>query len=286
MPSTRMKLCAVIGDPIEHSLSPTMHNAAFRVLKMNYVYVAVQVGKDRLKDAVEIIRNLNIAGVNVTLPHKVAVIKYLDRIDPLAKAIGAVNTIHNKNGKLTGYNTDGIGAVAALKEKIPQLRGKKTLILGAGGAARAIAFQLAKEGCKLVILNRTESKAVELASSLKKKFKTPIVGAKLEKAKLRKELSNSDILINTTLVGMSPNTNATLVTRSLMKPKLTVFDIVYNPIKTRLLKEAEVAGAKTIDGVNMLVYQGAESFKIWTGRNPPIKIMRNAVLKELRRAAE
>jgi len=286
MPSTRMKLCAVIGDPIEHSLSPIMHNAAFRALNMNYVYVAVQVGKNRLKDAVEIIRNLNIIGVNVTLPHKVAVIKYLDRIDPLAKAIGAVNIIHNKNGKLTGYNTDGIGAVAALKEKIPQLRGKKILILGAGGAARAIAFQLAKEGCKLVILNRTESKAVELASSLKREFKTPIVGAKLEKTKLRKELSNVNILINTTLVGMSPNINATLVTRDLMKPKLTVFDIVYSPIRTRLLKEAEAAGAKTIDGVNMLVYQGAESFKIWTGLTPPIKIMRNAVLKELRRAAE
>lgn len=283
MGKAKTRLCAVIGDPIEHSLSPVMHNAAFKALHLNYIYLAFQVKRGELKTAVDWIRTIGIHGISVTLPHKVEVMKYIDSVDQLAKAIGAVNTIHNKDGKLLGYNTDGIGAFKALREKVPNLHGRKVVILGAGGAARAIAFTLANEGVNLTILNRTGNKAIQLAKSLQTKFGSPVSGFKLEDKLLRKTLSEADILINATQVGMSPKENETLVTRNFMKPNLAVFDIVYNPLKTRLLKEAEAAGATTIDGVNMLVYQGAEAFRIWTGHTPPIEVMRCAVIDKLRR---
>lgn len=281
MVKSKPRLCAVIGDPIEHSLSPVMHNAAFKTLHLNYVYLAFQVKRGELEEAINWIRAIGIHGISVTLPHKVEIIRHLDSVDQFAKVIGAVNTIHNKAGKLIGYNTDGIGALNALKEKVPQLKRKTIVILGAGGAARAIAFTLANEGVNLTILNRTGNKAKRLAKELEK-FGT-VSGFKLETKSLREALTDADILINTTQVGMSPKENETLVTRNFMKPDLTVFDIVYNPLKTKLLKEAEAAGATTIDGVNMLVYQGAEAFKIWTGRNPPVEVMREAVINELRR---
>lgn len=280
---SKTRLCTVIGDPIEHSLSPIMHNAAFKALHLNYVYLAFQVKRGELKTAVDWIRTIGIHGISVTLPHKVEIMKYIDSVDQLAKAIGAVNTIHNKDGKLLGYNTDGIGAFKALKEKVPNLHGRKVVILGAGGAARAIAFTLANEGVNLTILNRTGNNAIQLAKSLQTKFGSPVSGFKLEDRLLRKTLSEADILINATQVGMSPKENETLVTRNFMNPNLAVFDVVYNPLKTRLLKEAEAAGATTIDGVNMLVYQGAEAFRIWTGHTPPIEVMRRAVIDKLRR---
>lgn len=280
---SKTRLCAVIGDPIEHSLSPVMHNAAFKALHIHYVYLAFQVKRGELKTAVDWIRTIGIHGISVTLPHKVEIIKYIDSVDKLAKAIGAVNTIHNKDGRLHGYNTDGIGALNALKEKVPSLQRKKVVILGAGGAARAIAFTLANEGVKLTILNRTGNKAIQLAKSLQKKFGSPVSGFKLENRLLREALSDADILINAAQVGMSPNENETLVTRNFMKPNLAVFDIVYNPLKTKLLREAEAAGATIINGVKMLVYQGAEAFRIWTGHNPPIEVMHRAVIDALRR---
>jgi len=260
-----------------------MHNAAFKALHLNYVYLAFQVKRGELKKAVAWIRTRGIHGISVTLPHKVEIMRYIDSVDQLAKAIGAVNTIHNKDGELLGYNTDGIGALKALKEKVPRLRGRKVVILGAGGAARAIAFTLANEDVKLTILNRTGNKAIQLAKSLQKKFGSSVSGLKLENKLLRETLSEADILINATQVGMSPKENETLVTRNFMKPNLTVFDIVYTPLKTKLLREAEAAGATTINGVDMLVHQGAEAFRIWTGRNPPIEAMHHAVTDELRR---
>ena len=280
---SKTRLCAVIGDPIEHSLSPVMHNAAFKALHLNYVYLAFQVKRGELKKAVAWIRTRGIHGISVTLPHKVEIMRYIDSVDQLAKAIGAVNTIHNKDGELLGYNTDGIGALKALKEKVPRLRGRKVVILGAGVAARAIAFTLANEDVKLTILNRTGNKAIQLAKSLQKKFGSSVSGLKLENKLLRETLSEADILINATQVGMSPKENETLVTRNFMKPNLTVFDIVYTPLKTKLLREAEAAGATTINGVDMLVHQGAEAFRIWTRHNPPIEVMHHAVTDELRR---
>lgn len=281
--ASKTRLCAVIGDPIEHSLSPAMHNAAFKALDLNYTYIAIRVEKQKLREALGWLRNVGIHGLSVTMPHKIDIMKYLDQIDRLAEDIDAVNTVHNKNGKLLGYNTDGIGALKALKEKVPTLRGKKVVMLGAGGAARAIAFTLASEDVELTILNRTGNKAVQLANSLKKRFRGTVSGEKLEKKTLQTALPNADILINATEVGMSPNTNETLVTRDLMKPGLAVFDAVYIPLETKLLQEAAAAGAITVNGAKMLVYQGAEAFKIWTGRDAPTEVMWNAVLDELRR---
>jgi len=281
--ASKTKLCAVIGDPVEHSLSPVMHNAAFKALNLNYTYIALRVEKKKLREAIVWLRNIGIHGLSVTMPHKVDIIKYLDQIDWLAEDIGAVNTVLNENGQLIGYNTDGIGALRAIKEKVPNLRGKKVVMLGAGGAARAIGFTLAGEDVELTILNRTGGKAVRLADFLKKMFRGMVSGSKLDKRTLQTALSNVDILINATEVGMSPRTNETLVTRRSIKPSLTVFDVVYAPLETRLLREAAAVGATTVNGAKMLVYQGAEAFKIWTRLDAPVEVMWNAVLNEIRR---
>lgn len=278
--SARTKVCGIIGDPVEHSLSPVMHNAAFAALDLDYVYLAFRVKRAELKEAIGGIRSLGVVGVNVTMPHKIGVLKLLDSLSPAAESMGAINTIHNKNGELVGYNTDGTGAMIALERKVDP-RGKKAVLLGAGGAARAIAFCLAKKCKELTILNRTKEKAVELAKSLHG-LGASVSALPLKGVTLRKELSDANILVNTTPVGMTPNVNETPVTRDLLKSKLVVFDVVYNPPKTKLLKEAEAVGAVTVSGVDMLVNQGAITFKIWTGHEAPVKVMRQAVLRRLK----
>lgn len=268
-----------MGDPIEHSVSPVMHNAAFRALNLDYVYLAFHVRKEELEQAVNGIRSLGIVGINVTIPHKVAILRFLDALDPVAEAIGAVNTVHNKGGELIGYNTDGIGALLALKKKV-DLRAARIVLLGAGGAAKSIAFCIANECEGLIILNRTANKAVELADSLGH-LKASTAGLPLTSGTLREALTDADVLINATSVGMFPNVNETLVARGLMRPDLVVLDIVYNPPKTRLLGEAEEAGAATMNGIDMLVYQGAASFETWTGHKAPVDVMKKAALGEL-----
>jgi len=279
--SGKTKVYGVIGDPIEHTLSPIMHNAAFKSLGLDFVFVAFRVEKAELKNAIGGMRSLGILGLNVTMPHKGAVMKYLDRIDPAAAFIGAVNTIRNDAGELVGFNTDGVGALKALKENGVNLSGKKLLLLGAGGAARAIAFYVAREAEELVILNRTAEKARRLAGSLLKKFGKRVVADSLSKSPLRKNLRDSDVLINATSVGMHPNTSQNLVSPEWLKPELCVMDIVYNPVKTRLVKNAEAVGAKVIGGIEMLIHQGAESFEVWTGCPAPLKVMREALLDQL-----
>lgn len=275
------KLCSLIGDPVEHSLSPIMHNAAFQHLGLNYVYICLRVQSAKLRTAVEGIKSLGIQGLNVTIPHKITVMKYLDEIDPLAKDIGAVNTVANRDGGLVGSNTDGLGGLKALEEEGVTIKGKKVVLLGAGGAARALSFCIAPLADILVILNRTEEKAVELASSLRRRFSKKILGGNLNRDILVKELEGADILINSTSVGMYPRSGECLVDNSLLNPKMTVFDIVYNPLETRLLREAKRVGAKTVGGVDMLVHQGALAFQIWTGVTPPIDVMFRAVEKAL-----
>ncbi|MCS7114674.1 MAG: shikimate dehydrogenase [Nitrososphaerota archaeon] len=281
--SGKTKVCAVIGDPIEHSLSPTIHNAAFQHLNLDFVYVAFQVKKEELSKAVRGIRSLNIHGLNVTMPHKTAIMKYLDDVDATAKAIGSVNTILNADGKLIGFNTDGIGALNALKNNQVELRGKRLLLLGAGGAAKAIAYQLAHEIEELRILNRTEEKAKKLAKFLQGKFNKNIVGEVLSPTILKERLKEADILINATSVGMHPRPDQTLIEREWLKPSLTVMDIVYDPPETRLLRDAKAVGAKVVNGVEMLLYQGAASFEIWCCRPAPLNVMREAIAKNLGR---
>ncbi|MEM3704184.1 MAG: shikimate dehydrogenase [Candidatus Bathyarchaeia archaeon] len=279
--SGKTKVCAVVGDPIEHSLSPLIHNAAFQHLKLDFIYVAFRVKKEELRNAVQGIRSLNIHGFNVTMPHKIAIIKYLDEVDPTAKAIGTVNTVFNADGKLIGFSTDGIGALNALKNNQVEPRGKRLLLLGAGGAAKAIAYQLAHEVEEIRILNRTEGKAKKLAKFLREKFNKKIIGEVLSSKLLREHLKEVDILINATSVGMHPNSDQTLVEREWLRPNLAVMDIVYDPLETRLIKDAKTVGAKVVHGTEMLVFQGAASFEIWCGCPAPLNVMREAILKNL-----
>lgn len=279
--SGKTKVFCVIGDPIEHSLSPVMYNAAFRHLKMDAVYVAFKVEKENLKGALKGMRSLGICGMNVTMPHKTAIINYLDEIEPTAKFVGAVNTVLNKNGKLAGFNTDGVGTIKALKENGVDPKGKKFLLLGAGGAGRAIAFQLAREADELTILNRDPNKAKLLAGMLQKKFKTKVIGNGLTYNILKERLKKMDVLINATSVGMHPHEDQTLVEKALLRPELVVMDIVYNPVETKLLKDAKSVGAKVIHGIDMLVFQGAASFEVWWNRSAPIGVMSSAIMKKL-----
>ncbi|MBS7640403.1 shikimate dehydrogenase [Candidatus Bathyarchaeota archaeon] len=276
------KVCALIGCPVEHSLSPAMHNAAFQHLGLDYIYVAFNVPPERLGDAVLGIKGLGIYGVNVTMPHKINVIKYLDELDEGARLAGSVNTILNRGEKLVGYTTDGLGALRALRHAGVDPAGRKVVILGAGGASRAICFALANHVRELIILNRTLERAVKLADELRRVFS--FVGVRaglLSENVLEDVLKDTDILINATSVGMKPNINETPVKRELLHGNLTVFDIVYEPLETRLLKEAKSVGARTVDGLWMLVYQGALSFEIWTGAKAPVEVMREAALKRL-----
>lgn len=275
--SGKTKCCGIIGDPIEHTISPPMHNAAFKKLGLDYVYVSFRVKRKELDQAIQGIRALNIRGLNVTIPHKVAVIPLLDKLDELARKIGAVNTIVNDNGVLTGYNTDATGFLQALLERGIEPKEKNVVILGAGGAARAISFILAEKGASLVILNRTLDKARECAP------RGEVRALALNQENLVKALDKADILVNATSVGMSPNVGETLVTSNLIQPNLVVFDIVYNPVKTKLLKEAEKAQAKTISGLEMLLWQGALAFEKWTGIKAPIELMRKEAVKALER---
>ena len=281
--SGKTRVCGVIGDPIEHTLSPIMHNAAFEALKLDYVFLAFKVKPAEVGNAISGMRALTIHGLNVTMPHKSTVINYLDEIDQASKTIGSVNTILNKAGRLFGFNTDGIGALKALRENGVEPRGKKVLLLGAGGAARAIAYTLAQEADELVILNRTAKPATELTNLLKKAFNKKVIANALTPGTIKDNLVDSDVLINATSVGMKPNANQTPVAPEWLKADLAVMDIVYSPVETKLAKDAKAVGAKVVSGVEMLIYQGAASFEIWTSGKAPVEVMRKAALNHLQK---
>ena len=279
--SGKTRVCGVIGDPIEHSLSPAIQNAAFEQLKLDYVFLAFKVKAGEAENAMHGIRCLGIHGINVTMPHKNAVIAHLDKVDETTKFLGSVNTILNDNGKLCGFSTDGIGAVNALKENGVKLSGKKLVLLGAGGAAKAIASAFAKEVREIILLNRTSEKAKELTEALSKRFGKKIAGERLTPKALQKHLEGTDVLINATSVGMHPQAGQSLVAPQWLKPSLTIMDIVYDPLETKLAKDAKAAGARVVSGVEMLIYQGAASFEVWTGYKAPIEVMRKAALSQL-----
>ena len=268
-------IVGLIGHPVEHSFSPPMHNAAFDALGMDYAYVAFDVNPAVLQKAIEGARSLNIRGFNVTIPHKIEVMKYLDEIDDVARLIGAVNTIDFKN--LKGYNTDGIGAVRAIEEVI-SIKNKNVVIAGAGGASRAISFYIAKYGAdSLTILNRNVDKAQSLARDVSN---SGLIGDVKSDSinEINAYLADADILVDTTPLGMHPHINdQPIATAENMHDELVVFDAVYNPNETVLLKQAIDAGSKLVYGIKMLLYQGAESFKIWTGADAPVDIMEKAL---------
>jgi shikimate dehydrogenase len=283
MISASTRLCGVIGDPVSHSLSPAMHNAAIAKLSLDYVYLGFHVKPAGLKQAVEGMRALGIAGLNVTIPHKVAVMPFLDEIDPAARDIGAVNTIVNTGGRLKGYNTDAGGFLQSVTAAGFEPQGKQVVLIGAGGAARAIGFSLIQAGANLTILNRKEDfeLAVKLADGLNRTAGGHVSALELNPANLKKTLATAGLLVNATSVGMQPGSDATPVPADLLRPGLAVFDAVYAPLETRLLREARERGCTTISGLEMLVRQGGLSFELWTGRKTPLDIMREAALSSL-----
>ena len=270
------KLVGLIGYPVKHSLSPAMHNSAFAALSLNWCYVSLPVLPERLGEAVAGLRALSFVGANVTVPHKEAVMSYLDHVTPEAQAIGAVNTIVVREGKLIGYNTDWQGFLTALSEGGFDPQGKRAVVLGAGGAARAVVYALAQAGAQVAILNRTPARAQALAKDFSPLFSTlPLTPQTVED-----QTAETHLLVNTTPVGLWPEVDKSLWPEDLAFPgHLTVFDLVYNPRETKLLRQARWAGAKVIGGLGMLIHQGAVAFELWTREKAPVEMMYEAASK-------
>ncbi len=259
---------AVIGNPVGHSLSPLMHNSAYREMGLAARYVAFTVAD--LENAVRGIRALGIKGVSVTIPHKVEVMKYLDDVDEEARQIGAVNTIINDQGRLRGANTDWLGIVRTLRE-VMDITGRTFVVLGAGGTALAALYGIAREGGRPVVVNRTAAKGEQLARAWGCPF-YPLA----EIGALR-----ADCLINTTPVGMYPQVGASPLPAAVLGNFRWVLDVIYNPLATRLLRDAGAAGCGILSGLDMFVHQGAEQIRLWTGREAPRLLMREAVKDHL-----
>jgi len=277
--NVQTQFCGVIGNPVEHSLSPAIHNAAFRKLSLNFVYLAWKV--DAIGDAIKGLRALgNFRGASVTIPHKVSALPFLDDLEPTARHIGAINTIVAVRGRLIGYNTDATGSVRALKEGGVTLEGRRIVILGSGGAARAIAFALAAESGadKLTVLGVDDKERSTLASDLRSKTNVAIEDAFLDDRALGRTVPEAQVLIHCTPIGMSPKTDATCVPASLLHRGLAVMDIVYTPRETKLLADARCAGCRTIPGLEMFLNQAVTQFELWTDRPAPVDVMR-AVLE-------
>jgi shikimate dehydrogenase len=273
------QFCGLIGNPVEHSLSPAIHNAAFQKLGLNFVYLAFRV--EAIGDAIKGLRSLgNFRGASVTIPHKVSAVPFLDSLEPTACHIGAINTIVAEGGILKGYNTDAIGALRALHEGGVALNGRQVVMLGSGGAARAIAFALAAETGidRLTILGIDDRERTALVRDLRSKTGMAVQESFLDEGTLRKVLPDTHVLIHCTPMGMSPKVHQTSVPAALLHAGLTVMDIVYNPRDTQLLKDAKAAGCRVIPGLEMFLHQAAAQFELWTDQAAPVDVMR-AVLE-------
>lgn len=287
--SGKTSLVGLIGWPVAHSLSPRMHNAAFATLGLDWAYVPLPVRPDDVEPALKGLAALNFVGVNVTVPHKQAVMRYMDELSDAARITGAVNTIHLKDGKFYGYNTDAIGFLNALKEANRDPQGMRIAVLGAGGAARAVVFALARGGAaSIVVLNRTAERGAFLVGDLAAAFP----GSSLRFEALTPESlavlgSTVDLVINSTSVGMHPHVETSPWPADVPMPANVIYyDLVYNPLETVFLARAHAAGAATIDGLGMLVHQGAFAFEKWTGYAAPIEVMRQACLSKLKNGHE
>jgi len=272
MIDAQTELYGVIGNPVKHSLSPIIHNRAFKRLGWNAVYLAFEV--KNVEEALRGIQGLGVRGVSVTIPFKTEVIPFLDKVEGLAKKIGAVNTIVNRRGKLIGYNTDCEGALQALEEKM-DLRGKRVVLLGAGGAARAIGFGLQERGYPLIVVTRSKERWHALSRELGCDY-LPISSL----VRMKAGGLEADVIINATSLGMYPRDRQTPIPKKLLKEGMMVMDIVYQPLRTKFLREAKEKGCVTVDGLEMLIRQGMAQFEIWTGRRLEI----GQIKKDLRRA--
>ena len=272
------KLFAVLGDPIGHSMSPMMHNDLFSYYDIDAHYLPFQIKAENLEDAVKGLKAIGAAGFNVTVPHKSKIIPFLDEIDELALQIGAVNTVVNENGRLKGYNTDGLGFLTGLQLYVPSISGQKVLIIGAGGAAKAIYFTIAKNNpAKVDIANRTVDKAIKLVEECP--FSASSKAISLQDA--NRDLGLYDLIIQTTMIGMAPKISESPITLTNLKKQAMVCDIIYNPLETQLLLEAKQMGARVQNGLDMFVYQGALAFERWTGIFPDVERMKKNVLGQL-----
>ena len=272
------RLTALLGSPVAHSISPLMHNEAFQLLDLDYTYLCFEVNEETLPAAVDGLKACGIRGFNLTMPNKNKIVELLDELSPAARLIGAVNTVVNDDGHLTGYNTDGVGYMQAVKDAGYDITGKAITIMGAGGAATAICAQAALDGVEKIHIfaretsrfwDRTQKLAENINSTLPCKA---VLHENKNTAALAQAISESALLLNATSVGMAPNTEGTIIEdTSLYHPDLIGSDVIYNPRETRFLKEAREAGCRTFNGMYMLLYQGAEAFRLWTGKEMPVK---------------
>jgi len=270
------QLVALLGTPIKHSLSPKFQNAAFQALDLPYVYLAFETQAESLEKTVEALRQLNARGWNLTMPHKSAMSYFVDELSPVAKVIGAVNTVVNEGGKLYGDSTDGYGYMKMISKAGVNVIGKKMVLFGAGGAARAIAVQAAFDGVReIVIINRSIEKAIQLAEEINQATQCEAYGMDFnDQKKIQEAINDAQLLTNATNVGMFPKVENCLLTENILFPKtLVVSDIIYHPRTTQLLKLAEKKGCQTINGTQMLFWQGAQSFFLWTGQKMPEKLI-------------
>lgn len=273
------KLVGLLGYPLGHSLSPLMQNKAFELTGLNCLYLPIEVENKDYSELLSGMKKMNFIGFNVTIPGKIDIMQHLDAIHPLAEKIGSVNTVKIEEGRMTGYNTDGEGFVSSLVSETKCVVSESSfMLLGAGGACRAIAMTLADKNAKIIVIaNRTFNKAKELSDEINDCIRNCCIPVELTTEALGQHMPNVDALVNTTNIGLSPNVDRTPIDHKLLRKDLLVSDIVYNPIRTRLLREAEKKGCMTLSGIGMFVNQGAEAFKIWTGIDAPVKDMREIV---------
>ena len=278
------RVAGVIGWPVRHSLSPPMHNAAFAALGLNWVYVPFAVAPERVGEAMAAVQALDLAGLNVTIPHKMAVLEHLDELGPEAEALQAANTIILREGRLIGRNTDGAGFLRSLREIGGEVAGRPVALIGAGGSARSVALAVCQAGAsRLSIVNRTVSKAEALAEMIGRLAPAcRIEAVALEDSAAQEAVSGAEVVIDSTAVGMYPHHEvAPVVPADWLQDHQIVCDLTYNPRQTTLLRAAAGRGARTLDGTGMLVHQGALAFEYWTGQPAPVEVMRTALLKRL-----
>ena len=285
--SSKTKLYGLFGSPVEHSMSPNMYNLSFEKWNLDSRYLAFDIPLEKTKDAVEAFRTLGMKGANITMPCKAEVTKYVDRLSPAAEIIGACNTIVEEDGVITGYITDGMGYVRNLKENGVSILGKKLTLLGAGGAATAILVQCALDGIREVAVFNQKDEFWEKAQQNIEKLKGQLPGCRIhlhdlaDEEALKKEIGESQILSNATRIGMAPYEDiSNIKDLSVFRKDLVVTDVVYHPVKTRLLQDAQSCGCKVIGGLGMLLYQGAEAFKLYSGKDMPVEEVKAAFFSE------
>jgi len=272
-------VCAVLGHPIGHSLSPQIHNAAFAALDLPFVYVAHDVAPVELGKALEGARALGYRGLSITIPHKVEAMRCVDEVDEIARGIGCINTVVNRDGRLCGTNSDGLGALGALRAAGADPAGKDVLVLGSGGAARALAVTIARESPprQMTILGIETEQLDELVRDVRERGQSPVRDGELTDTSLAEALAAADIVLHTSPVGMHPNEDSSLIPANLFRTGMVVFDTVYNPRRTKLLREAAAAGCTTVEGIEMFLGQAAVQFELWTGQAAPLDVMRRVV---------